>query len=203
MNSLLDTNIHDPQLYDPERHDNQIVAVFDDDAAASLARDALRDAGLPDSAIQLVAAPATDAAATEAQPVPKSAGDQIMNAFMGLLSAGEEHHDYAHAIRRGHAMVVVTPTADTDRHLVVTVLERSNPIDFDAKLEEWRQTGYERMKDQERGERRLGRREPLASASRVRSYIAERPAGAGGGPAAMGTNVTPGVESSGMNAPRR
>ena len=32
---------HDSGFYDPDRHDNQIVAVFQDEAAARTARDAL------------------------------------------------------------------------------------------------------------------------------------------------------------------
>jgi hypothetical protein len=111
--------------------DNQIVAVFEDDAAASHARDALRKADVPDSQIQLVNAPA-------ASTPSESAGDQILSAFMNLFSSAEEHAHYARALGRGHAMVIVTPTDEADRERLVAVLERSSPIDFDAKREEWR-----------------------------------------------------------------
>ena len=40
-------------------------------------------------------------------------------------------------------MVLVAPNAKMDRHRVIEVLEASGPIDFDAKLEEWRQSGYD------------------------------------------------------------
>ncbi len=204
MSSTTTQTLHDTHLYDPDRHDNQIVAVFEDDAAAASARDALRAAGVPDSQVQLVSAPTATTPAEQ-----QSAGDQILTAFMSLFSSAEDHPHYEHAIGRGHAMVIVTPTGETDRHKLITVLEHSNPIDFDAKLEEWRQAGYEGMSQPgaaTAGERRVGQREPTTAASRVRSYIANRPStgpSTGLGTGGDVTNATPGVESSGMNAPRR
>lgn len=117
-------------------HGNQIVAVFEDDAAAAAARNALLEAGVPESAIRLVGAPV-------ASPPPESAGDQILSAFMGLFSSAEEHRQYSQTAGRGHAMLVVTPAHDSDRRHLVELLERTHPIDFDAKLEAWRQTDYE------------------------------------------------------------
>ena len=191
---------HDTHLYDPERHDNQIVAVFEDDAAAARAQDELRQAGVPESAMRLVSAPV---ASTPAEP--ESAGDQILGAFMSLFGSSEDHQHYAQAVGHGHAMLVVTPSGEIDRHHLIEVLERSNPIDFDAKLEEWRQAGYEGMAEPQAataGERRVGRRETTPGTSRVRSYIADRE-GNGMGTGGTITNATPNAQSSGTNAPPR
>ncbi|MGI4954643.1 MAG: YsnF/AvaK domain-containing protein, partial [Janthinobacterium lividum] len=46
-------------------------------------------------------------------------------------------------ITKGHAMVVVSPARSANREAIIHTLESTNPIDFDAKLEEWRQSGYD------------------------------------------------------------
>ena len=193
MSFTMNNTGHDTHLYDKERHDNQIVAVYEDDAAAGRARDALLAAGVPHGAIQVRNAPQASA------PKPESTGDQVIGAFMSLFSSSDEAH-FEHALGRGHAMVVVTPGGDIDRRRMIAVLEQSHPIDFDAKLEEWRQAGYEGMEAQNSSERPAGQRETLAGGSRVRSYVAERPSSMGTGGDV--TNATPGAQSSGMNAPR-
>ena len=195
---------HDSGFYDPDRHDNQIVAVFEDEAAARTAHDALVQAGVPQSQVQVVAHVAGDAAKGVSQAEDKAVGDQILSAFMGLFTH-DDHHDYTHAVNEGHAMVVVTPVGDTDRHQVIKVLEQSQPIDFDAKLAEWRQAGYDQSgaaRSPELGDRRVAQRETPApgAQSAVRSYVADRDPRMGAGGAV--TNATPGATSSGMNSPR-
>lgn len=166
---------HDAHLYDPDRHDNQIVAVFEDRAAAERARDALVQAGSPTGSIEIIDQPASTAQqASENGTV----GDQILGAFMGLFSSNHDH-DYAHAVERGHAMLVLTPQAGADRHQMIEALEQNGPVDFDAKLEEWRQAGYDKdgtpATTPAPGERRQAQPEATTSTSRVRSYLAERP----------------------------
>lgn len=160
---------HDTHLYDPARHDNQIVAVFEDQGAAERAQDALRQAGVPADAMHVIhhgGAPAAEKKGT--------IGDQVLSAFMGLFSS-EHDLDYAHAIGQGHAMLVVMPREGVDRPLVIETLERSGALDFDAKLEEWRQAGYSNAGAPATSDRRPGHHEPSASTARVRSYLAERP----------------------------
>ncbi len=202
---------HDSGFYDPVRHDNQIVAVYDDYDAAQRARDALVEAGIPENQVEVMARVAGDAAKGTSEVEDKTVGDRVLGAFMSLFTPRDDHRDYTHAVDRGHAMVVVTPTGETDRHRVVEVLERSNPVDFDAKLAEWRQSGYdasgaarapahETSTTDER--RRVGQRETAPEGqSRVRSYVADRDPGMGTGGDV--TNATPGATSSGMNSPRR
>ena len=173
---------HDTGFYDADRHDNQIVAVFKNRIAADRARDALVEAGVPGDQIQITAGNAGDAAPGVSEAEDKGVGDQILSAMLSLFTSGEEQHDFTHAVRQGHAMVVVVPTGDTDRHRVIQVLEQSDPIDFDAKLAEWRQAGYDRSgaprSEDSIPPRRVGKRETptdqAAPPSRVRSYISDR-----------------------------
>ncbi len=187
--SLNQTAAHDPALYDPAVHDNQIVAVYETDADANAARDALLGAGIPQAAIQVVDKTYGDAAG------PSSAEDRNQGGFLGTLKSlfvpsEDVSTGYGEAIVRGHAMLILTPDATMDRQRAIQVLEESNPIDFDAKLEEWRQAGYEQMPQAgaaqppaaDTGNRpppldtgyRTGWRETMPGASRVRSYVTDR-----------------------------
>jgi uncharacterized protein (TIGR02271 family) len=134
--SLNDTAAHDTGLYDPALHDNQIVAIYDTDEHAQSARHALVAAGVPNTAIRLV----SGGAATTTE-------DRTDEGFWGSIKSlfvpDDDRSAYSHAMQHGHAMVVVTPDSTTDRTKVIHVLEATNPIDFDAKLEEWRQSGYD------------------------------------------------------------
>ena len=123
-------------VYDPALHDNQIVAIYETEGRARAARDALVAAGIPTSTIQVLdrdagidGAPATD--------------EGFWGAIKGLFAPEEETSAYNHAINRGHAMLVVMPTAEMDRARIIQVLEETDPIDFDAKLAEWRESGYD------------------------------------------------------------
>ena len=131
---------YDAGLFDPNVHDNQIVALYETDADARAARDALVAAGLEPGAVQV-----TDRQADPmAGGVDYEKGDQgIWGVIKGLFMPDHDAHAYNHAIEKGHAMVVVTPTAATDRHHIIEVMESTDPINFDAKLEEWRQAGYD------------------------------------------------------------
>lgn len=186
---------HDTGLYDPNQHDNQIVAVYDGRARADAARDALIGAGIPERAIQVI-----DHGVGDADPASGTAEDRgrgIWGAIKSLFVPDEDVSAYSQAVGRGHPMVVVTPDATMDRHRLIQVLEESAPIDFDAKLEEWRQAGYDSLPQagaaptgtpstdmSDTGYRtglveermRVGRRETAPGAVRVRSYVAERPA---------------------------
>ena len=121
------TDMGDP-LYDPDRHDNQLVAVFEYRGAADRAREALLGAGIPEGAIEVLDADPSGEA---------SAG----TALRQLFAPEQEYDDYRHALGRGHAMVVVTPIGGTDRHRAIEVLDASDPLDFDAKRAEWRASG--------------------------------------------------------------
>ncbi len=130
---------HDTGLYDPNRHDNQIVAMFATEADAKTARDRLIAAGIPDRAIRF-----TDRGQDRfVGGVDYERNDGgLWGSIKSLFMPDEDAHGYAEGVHRGHAMLVVQPDASMDRHKIITTLEQCNPVDFDAKLEEWRQTGY-------------------------------------------------------------
>ncbi len=131
---------HDTGLYDPNTHDNQIVALYETMAEANKARDMLVHAGVDSSAIQVM----DKSSDTMTGGVDYEAGNQGMwGAIKSLFVPDDEAHAYNHAIGKGHAMVVVSPARTANRELVIHTLESTNPIDFDAKLEEWRQSGYD------------------------------------------------------------
>jgi len=155
---------HDTGLYDPNRHDNQIVAVYETRAQAEAARDALLNAGVSQGAVEVLDQTSGDAVAGESRVEDRNTGLQdegFWGAIKSLFVPDEDYHAYHHAIGRGHAMVLVTPNAQMDRHRVIEVLEASGPLDFDAKLEEWRQAGYDYSAAPRATER--GRMEPTVS----------------------------------------
>lgn len=138
--ALNDAAAHDKGLYDPNMHDNQIVALYDTIAEANKARDMLVSAGVDAGSIQVM----DKSSDTMAGGVDYESGHQGMwGAIRSLFMPDNEAHAYNHAIGRGHAMVVVSPARTANREQIIHTLEASNPLDFDAKLEEWRQSGYD------------------------------------------------------------
>ncbi len=130
---------HESGLYDPSLHDNQIVALYDTRAHADAAREKLLAAGVDSAAVQVVDKGADDMAGG----VDYEAGNQgLWGSIKSLFMPDEDAHAYTHAVGAGHAMVVVTPNAKSDRNHIIQTLESTNPLDFDSKLEEWRQSGY-------------------------------------------------------------
>ena len=123
--------------YDPARHDNQVVAMYDTDIQARAARDALVASGVPETAIQMVARAGDMGMAAGAE------GEGMWGAVRSLFVPDDERAAYSHAVGHGHAMLVVTTTAGVDRGNLVHTLEATHPIDFDAKLQEWSSTGID------------------------------------------------------------
>ena len=152
---------HDTGLYDPNRHDNQIVAVYENRAQAEAARDALLNAGIPQTAIEVLDRTSGDAAPGESRIEDRNQDEGFWGAIKSLFVPDDEYNAYHHAIGRGHAMVLVMPTGNMDRSRVIQVLEASGPLDFDAKLEEWRQAGYDNTGAPRATER--GRAEPTVT----------------------------------------
>ena len=137
QSEMLNANAaHDTGLYDPARHDNQIVAVFETRARAEYARDALISNGVSADAVQVLDRTASGEARDDNE-------GGFWGAIKSLFAPDEDTTSYEHALHRGHAMVVVHPSASMDRSAVIQTLERTDPVDFDAKLEEWRQSGYD------------------------------------------------------------
>ena len=130
---------HDTGLYDPSRHDNQIVALYESRAHAEAAREKLVAAGVSSSSVEVM----DRGADRMAGGVDYESGNQgLWGSIKSLFMPDEDAHAYSHAIGAGHAMVIVTPTAQANRNQIIQTLESTSPLDFDAKLEEWRQSGY-------------------------------------------------------------
>jgi uncharacterized protein (TIGR02271 family) len=136
---------HDTGLYDPTVHDNQIVALYDTDAQARAAMDALARAGFPTASMQVMAR--EDAAANAGVAYASEQEGGLWSSVKNLFVPEEDRTTYNTAIARGHAMLVVTPDHTMDRQRLIHTLEATNPLDFDAKLEEWRQAGYDTTGD--------------------------------------------------------
>ena len=132
---------HDTHLYDESRHDNQIVAMYATDAQARSAKDMLVGHGVSASAIQLVARGSDTGTMGGVNAEDDNSG--VWGAIKSLFVPDDDRYAYSHAVGQGHAMLIVTPAAGSDRSAIIHALEGTDPVDFDAKLEEWRQAGYD------------------------------------------------------------
>ena len=162
--------VHETALYDPAAHDDQIVAMFETPEHARAALDALAAEGLAgDAAI-------TDRTADGANAGVNSEGGNtgLLGALKGLFAPDDEVHGLAEGVNRGHALLVLHPALET-RHRVIELLEASHPIDFDARLEQWRTAGWENLRAAENARERPGLRDTSRGGERVRSYYAPRP----------------------------
>jgi uncharacterized protein (TIGR02271 family) len=130
---------HDTGIYDPNIHDNQIVAMYETEARARAARDTLISNGVPERAVQVTN---NEQDRSFGDPDYQRSESGLWGALKNLFMPNEEAHGYAEGVRRGHAILVVHPDTTMDRHGLVELLESTDPVDFDAKLEEWRQAGY-------------------------------------------------------------
>jgi hypothetical protein len=163
-------------LYDPAAHDDQIVVMYHTQADAQAAIDRLAAEGIAGDAY------ITDRTADGANAGVNSEGGNtgLLGALKGLFAPDDEVHGLAEGVRRGHALLVLHPSLET-RNRVIEILEASNPIDFDARLEEWRTEGWKTLADQEQStmgaesvRQRVGQRDVTRGSNTIRSYFAPR-----------------------------
>lgn len=109
--------------YDPDRHDTQLVAVFERRADAVGARDALLGAGLPAASVSLV-----DHAEGE-----HDAHEGFWESVRRLFAPREEADALGQALQRGHIMVVVAADDAAERETAIEVLEGYGPLDLDER----------------------------------------------------------------------
>jgi hypothetical protein len=175
---------HNTALYDPAAHDDQIVAMFETPADAQAALDRLAAEGVAGDA------EITDRTADGANAGVNSEGGNtgLWGSLKGLFAPDDEVHGLAEGVRRGHALLVLHPSLE-HRGRVIELLEASGPIDFDARLEQWRTAGWENLRAQEAATMgaaagngvpeepardRIGVRDTTRGGERVRSYFAAR-----------------------------
>lgn len=167
---------HPTNLYDPDAHDDQIVVMFNtrDDAQSAISM--LQAEGVAADAT------ITDRTADGANAGVNAEGGNtgLWGSLKGLFAQDDEVHGLAEGVRRGHALLVIHPKLET-RKRVVQILEASGPVEFDARLEEWRTQGWINLqveKDAAKGEqevqRRSGTRDLDRGSPTVRSYYAPR-----------------------------
>ena len=165
--------VHETSLYDPAAHDDQIVAMFETPADARAALDRLAAEGLAGGAV------ITDRTPEGANAGVNSEGGNtgLLGALKGLFAPDDEVHGLAEGVNRGHALLVLHPRLET-RKRVIELLEASQPIDFDARLEQWRTAGWENLRAAEHASTpprdRIGLRDTTRGGERVRTYFAPR-----------------------------
>ena len=118
---------------------NQVVAMFENYAQATRAREALEAANVPRSRIEILD---QSGSAADTSFSYERHEEGLWGALKNLFVPDEDAHVYAEGVRRGHAMVVVRIESPADRDSVLTILEAQNPIDVETKANQWREGGW-------------------------------------------------------------
>ena len=119
-------------------HSNQIVAMFETYEQARTARDKLTASGVAAGSIDILD---RNAQANDSSVSYERNSEGFWGALKGFFMPEEDSHAYAEGLERGQSMLVVRPQPEQREH-VVTMLESFNPIDFDARESEWKQSGW-------------------------------------------------------------
>jgi len=123
-------------------NERTVVGVFEDYTKAdNVVRD-LQDAGIPRESIQLQSNFKTGAAGRSGYDEEPHEGG-ISGFFHRLFGDNDDADNYAEAHRRGHAIVSVTAPQD-QMERVVDIMNSAGAVDIDRRVEQFRQTGYER-----------------------------------------------------------
>ena len=124
---------HDTALYDRSIQDNQIVALYDTEDDARAAMGSIVQAGFPAASMQVMP--------REQGSEPPQTGP--LDTLKSLFVPDQARTTQIPAVAHGHAMLIVSPDMATDRQHLVKVIEATKPLDFDSRLEQWRQAGYD------------------------------------------------------------
>ncbi|RKP48381.1 hypothetical protein [Trinickia fusca] len=166
-----------------------VIAFFDTYALAEAARDALLDAGLAreDITLQMRCEPtfASDATAAEDTGPRREEGliASIERFFESLFANAPPQHEtaqYAEAVRRGAVMLSVEAATDAQCELARATLERTGPIDIEARAATWHTPSDDTMREhsplEELGLRRgAAKRESVRSAVRTYTRMSNAP----------------------------
>ncbi len=120
---------------------HRLVAVYETRVEAEAVRHRLIVAGVDPSAI-IVANEAPDGD-IGVNPTDSFAGKSFWGKLRDLLAIAPAHerHAYEEAVTRGHGIVILSPPAPSlDR--MVALLEATNPIDFNARQQDWHRGGW-------------------------------------------------------------
>ncbi len=131
---------HDTGLYDPSVQDGRLVVMYRTQADAEAARASL------EAQVASIDAQVVEETADHANAGVNSEGGNtgLIGAVKGLFAQDDEVHGLGEGVRRGQALLVIKPASGT-REQIISLLEASNPIGFDAKLERWRSAGWDNL----------------------------------------------------------
>ena len=115
-----------------------VVAMYDTYAEARAARDQLTAAGIAGTDMDLLD---RNAQANDASFSYEHTNEGFWGAIKRLFMPEEDVQGYAEGLQRGHAVLVVRPRGENYDH-VIQVLETTNPVDIDAREQEWRSGGW-------------------------------------------------------------
>jgi len=110
-----------------------IVALFDTPADADAAAQHLREAGFDDADVDLI------------RHSGYGAGEGYGDIMPQLLGWGVPHDEavaYAEGLRRGGALLAITPDDDAGVDRAVGLLDDRGTVDMGARTAEWRATGW-------------------------------------------------------------
>lgn len=114
-----------------------ITAFFDDRTEASRAVDALRNAGISDSAIRMIEGEGS-ASSTAAHE------DRGFFAMLGdLFMPADDRDTYAEGLRRG-GYVVSVDAREGEEDTVIDILDVEGSVDLDSRSSEWEAEGWTR-----------------------------------------------------------
>jgi hypothetical protein len=121
---------------------HQLVAVYESEAEAEAAKRALIAAGVNPFDIEVFrAAPADVLARDEVDPiVNKSFWGRLRELL--VIAPSHEIHALEEGLTRGHAILTLSPPP-IDRDKMIALLEGTGPLDFNAKQQQWRESGWE------------------------------------------------------------
>ncbi len=128
------SNPSDADYFDPEAakakaafSDCQIVAVYNANNGAHIARDALAAAGIPASAVHVIDRADANPAGTRATPEARRTA--LLGAFGSLFARSENPAQYHLVADPNHAIVVVSRGAGVDQARARQVLGATGPVE--------------------------------------------------------------------------
>ena len=124
---------------------DSIIAAFDNASDARSAVDALVNAGIPRSSIEMQ--PASDTTDTTTTTIASGQNEggigHFFRSLFGMEDDYKQTHDvYAESVRRGHYVVTVHPNDSQQLDQAVEVLNRCGPIDIDQRAQHWKSQGW-------------------------------------------------------------
>jgi uncharacterized protein (TIGR02271 family) len=160
-----------------------LTAMYDSRDDAERARDQLVSAGIPADGVHISSTDGQSSAASETHH-----GDGIIESIKHFFMADEDRHAYSEGMRRGGCLLTASVREDQVDQ-VVQLLDQSGAVDFDAREQEWRGSGWAGAASRQSDERSegdgvipiaeerlaVGKREVERGTVRVRSYVVEEP----------------------------